>query len=333
MTMIPTLKKTHRVALQRKLQEFRENPEALNEAINQKQIDEMQKALKTLTTLFKAPEFKNLESFRLGLQKAQGKLNDILGSNQLMQWLKQGLIGSELDNVAKFTKGVTTLLRQLPQITDFVKNEVSIDDEKWNPDISISQMLSDMSGVMPGQVEHGAQVDKLRKLILKAMKPAGFMAGDLPYVSSEEAADELMALTYNQIKKLGEMASRSKNVRSLQHSDVLNKIQQSVMAAIQSTPEPGERSDVGSSIPSGKPRLTLPTEEPPEAPTAMPGAALDAGATSQFLLSTFNERFKAKFGEDHRYTDREIRFREDYTRAIMRWLRDNGLFAKKQSTR
>lgn len=195
--MIPNLRQTHESKLKNYLLELKTNPELLQEYYDQQQLDSMRKALKKLTEIFKNPEFKNLTSFQMAIQKAYAELHDLLDKNKLVRALK---LGSELKRITTLISGMSTLFNQLPTIVEIAQGSMP---ENWGADDPISAVISN------GDVTSfsGGKTQKLRRQIKKAMKPGAF--SDLPYINSDEAITELLNLSINQITKLHEIFAAS----------------------------------------------------------------------------------------------------------------------------
>lgn len=200
--MIPSLKETYQDHLRQRLEELKKNPHLLKEEIDKETLTKMEKALQKLDNLFKMPEFKGLDSFHLGLRKGYQDLKKILGYGDIMSWahhlIPKGL--TAIGRLNKFESGVIRVLQKLPKIIEIVKGgESDWRKGEWDPNKPIEALVSDET-----QAE-------LKKIILNAMQRGeGTVFGDkLPYIDNDEAASELLMLSFNQMMKLSQAVSRS----------------------------------------------------------------------------------------------------------------------------
>ena len=199
--MLPSLKSSYEKNFQKMLEEYSRDPSLLTEVISQQVVDDTDRRLNKLTNILKMPEFKDLVSFHLGLQKAHKEISSMHTHGDVRKWASSWLPKgfTALGRLTSFTTGLTNLLRQLPKLTSSVKG--SMDAERraaWDPNKPLSELLDSDA------------IDMLTKIAVKAMEPptAFFqLSTGLPYVNDKEAAAELLELSYNQLLSLSKMGA------------------------------------------------------------------------------------------------------------------------------
>lgn len=303
-----TLKEAHQKKLITMAEQLNDNPDILREAIDQKQIDDMQRAVEKLTRLFSAPEFDELQSMRTGLSKAYENLTDLLAANRMTRWMK---LGKELKDVGTFTTGVMAFLRQLPQIAMMITNSVN---SKGNVDRDepIAHILSGDDGTL----------SKLSSIIVKSLRPASFFGQkQLPYVNMEEIAFEVLGLSLNQIDKLKELSTQSRVVKKTLNPELFKSIDDALKSLGQpAQSETGaEQSDEqAAQQQAGKQKLLTVATIKQDFPVMFRAA----------VATAFPERDKDDFGRVKIGT-REAVARDLFIKNIIEWLKEHGLIETK----
>jgi hypothetical protein len=321
--MIPSLKQIHETRIKQRLVELKNDPQLLAEIqsfYDEDQLDQMHKALKSLTKIFSIPEFKSLTSFQLGFQKAASKLNDLLSTNRITRAI---MLKSELKDIAIFTDGISRLMRQLPKIIDLAKDSISYEGE-WDVNEPVSQIYQKASEY--------SKFKSLRLNIIKSMKPGMF--SNMPYINTEEAATELLNLSLNQLAKLEAQVGRGRAVQQTVMNASFTDELLKVVGLIDKPDKAAPDKEVNISD-EKTPKLALPIEKTPvtsETPATpeTPGVQLlTVGLAKQDIQSMFFQSFKDTFQEKQNLTAREKVFREKLTIALITWLDQHGLIIKK----
>lgn len=245
--MLPSLKDLHEQSLERLLSENSGAVEVLKEAIDQKMINEIEKALNKLTNIMRASKLENLDSFQLGIQKAHKELADLLSHGDIKGWLHSFLPTgfTALGRLTAFTTGITKLMKQLPTIVRVVKG--SMDAERraqWDPDKPIDQLLDSDA------------TEKLVNIIVKAMEPtagAFSLSTGLPYVNDKTAAAELLSLSYNQLNAF--------SVNAAEAAQIALKIRPQEIKNISKQDDEDENEEVTADTRPQIKRLVIPTDD------------------------------------------------------------------------
>lgn len=299
-----TLKETHQKKLAILTEQLNDNPDILREAIDQKQIDDIQRAVEKLTRLFSAPEFEELQSMRTGLSRAYENLTDLLAANRMTRWMK---LGKELKDVGTFTTGVMAFLRQLPQIAMMITNSVNAGGNV-NRDEPIAHILSGDQGTL----------GKLSSIIVKSLRPASFFGQkQLPYVDMEQIAFEVLGLSLNQIDKLKELSTQSRVVKKTLNPELFKSIDDALKSLGQPS-KPDEANEQGQESTTTKQKLPTVAVVKQDFPVMFRAA----------VASAFPEREKDDYGRVKIGT-REAVARDIFIKNIIEWLKEHGLIETK----
>jgi len=205
--MIPTLKKNFEVKQQTLLENIKKNPELLREAINDDQLENLSTSLKALDRMLSDPAFNLLKGFRSGIQQASDEMLELLNQGPVRSWVSQILPDSftTLGRIAAFQTGIGNTLRQLPKIANVVRTSLDSGrgDGSWDPDAALSSMLD------------VAKQQKVRKIILNSLRPPGLLGWlkikGIPYINDEAAANQILKLSFTQMKTLSDVVTNSAN--------------------------------------------------------------------------------------------------------------------------
>lgn len=271
--MLPSLKSTYESEIQKKLEECRKNPELIREAIDQRTIDGMEKSLNALNSILKAPELQSLSSFQLGLQKAHADLADILGYGDIRKWahslLPKGF--TAMGRIAAFTSGLQRLFKQLPTIINIVKGSMG-DGREWDENVPMDKLLDSDA------------TTRAIKIIKQSMTPPNgltFLSTGLPYVKDEEAAAEVLGLTYRQLLSFNETSQQAKVAIPVSPKELGSDIK-TVVQGQQTEPAPEAQPKTQKPIDQGSgERLVIPGPTKGQAPVspAQPAASVPTAAS------------------------------------------------------
>lgn len=324
--MLPTLKATYDTHRGQILEVIIADPQLLAEALDEKRLDEIGRALAKLKQLLDKPEFKELSTLRFGLQKAHRELRSMLSHGSLRKFaharLPQTL--TSLGKLNSFTVGMIRTLRQMPRIVEIVRGgmDTGVTDknmgrtqEKWDPDKPLAHMLD------------AASHDSIETLLKKAMTPrVGRLefvwseTSGLPYVDNDEAIAEILSLSFNQLLAL-EKTARNTPEEPQPAAAPTEEPEATLDVPSQHEEEPAQPAVIP---PKPGPRTGTPQERVIE--------PLKPLAAANKIDQLFVQSFKEIYGKTHRWTKNDKDFKSDLVKLMVMWLAQQGYVSIRRRT-
>lgn len=306
-----TLNEIYELETRQNILEALSRPELIKEVIDSHDIETVENDLEALTTLLNSdPGFKKLTLLQRALAQAAEELFSALEKGPKRRWQTLFLVKS-LENVGKASAlkdSLTRALRQLPRLIKVLDSSLPT---RLETELPIDE-----------QIKNSAMYERAASLFTKALKPDGL--NDLPYVNSEDVARQFLALSPDELNRLGLAAGKL---------SVKKTVSDKEMAQIKQVTRDPQRTTLSKVLKVGQ-------SDTPKAAAAQPKAGtakqmLSLSKLEREIASIYEKTWKNVFNrhefpnEKQRATPREILHRDEMSKQIVdmmsRYVRQHGI--------